>query len=162
MRKLVLLGALMAMVVLVSASTTLGAGSFPAAGFTWIADQGSVNSVNMIGDVRLKTKSSVTVKTTYSKIPDTSWSTFDAGWHYHNGPVIVSVTVGTLTFFNPTCGSLPVHAGEAYIESTGQVLNARIQAAEQSGNTTVEWFTTRLYPLGAIDPVPVTAPCTIP
>jgi hypothetical protein len=54
-----------------------------------------------------------------------------------------------------------VSAGESYIESTGEVLDAKILASKNtSGNTTVEWFTTRLYPIGAADPNPVPAPCT--
>ena len=142
------------------ATTTIGAGTFPSAGFAYVADQGT-NQVEIEGNgIRLKTTVPIDVKTTYSIVPMAAWAGFDAGWHYHNGPVIVSVTVGTLTFFNKTCGTRDVHAGQAYIERTGKVLDAKIVASKQTVNTTVEWFTTRLYPHGATDPVPVTAPCT--
>jgi hypothetical protein len=160
MRKLALAGALTATLALVTASTTLGvlvSGSLPTAGFTWTSVAG--NAVNITGDgIHLKTKGPVGVKTTYSIVPPSP--TFQAGWHYHNGPVFVSVTVGTLTFFNSACSTWDISAGQSYIESTGQVLNAMVLPEKNAGVANVEWFTTRLYPDGASDPVPVPAPCT--
>ena len=97
-------------------------------------------------------------KTTYSRVVPSL--TFQAGWHYHNGPVIVSVTAGTLTFFDGACATWDLTAGHTYIESTGQVLNAKVLPAKNAGIATVEWFTTRLYPEGAGDPVEVAPPCT--
>lgn len=85
---------------------------------------------------------------------------FVGGWHYHNGPVIVTVTVGTLTLFGGTCGSWDVSAGHTYIESTGEILNAKILPEKNAGVSTAEWFSTRLIPGGLADPVPVDAPCT--
>lgn len=107
-------------------------------------------------DLRLSTAANV--KTTYSRVPPDQ--AFESGWHYHNGPVIVTVTAGTLTFFDSKCGSWDLPAGHTYIESPRQVLNAKALPAKNSGVTNVEWFTTRMYPEGAIDPVPVPAPCT--
>jgi quercetin dioxygenase-like cupin family protein len=159
-RRSVLLGVAVAIFVLLTAGTALGAlvsGTLPAAGFTYTSD--TINSVNMAGTgIHLKTKGTVDVKTTYSRVaPDPA---FQAGWHYHNGPVIVTVTAGTLTFFDDACESWDVIAGQTYIETTGQVLNAKVLPAKNAGVALVEWFTVRLYPDGAADPVPVDAPCT--
>ena len=151
------LAALLALLASGSALAALVSGTLPAAAFTYTS--ATVNEVNMAGDgIHLKTKGVVSVKTTYSRVvPDAA---FQAGWHYHNGPVIVTVAVGTLTFFDSVCGSWDVSAGQSYIETTGQVINAKALPAKNPGIGTVEWFTTRLYPEGLADPVAVDAPCT--
>jgi quercetin dioxygenase-like cupin family protein len=109
--------------------------------------------------IDLRANSAVNVKTTYSRVAPSP--SFVPGWHYHNGPVIVTVTVGTFTFFDSKCGTFDLSAGHTYIESPGQVLNAKALPEKNAGIATVEFFTTRLYPDGALDPVPVvSAPCT--
>lgn len=159
-RKLGRMGAVAAggAALLLGASTVsagLVGGSLPTAGLTYTSV--TQNSVNMAGDaIRLKIKDNVAVKTTYSIV--TPADQLLGGWHYHNGPVIVTVTAGTLTFFGAGCESWDVSAGQTYIESAGQVLIAKAVTAKNIGS--VEWFTTRLYPDGAADPVPVDAPCT--
>jgi hypothetical protein len=136
-------------------SGALVSGSLPTAGFTYLS--ATQNAVNISGEqIRLKLKDPVAVKTTYSIVAPGAG--FLGGWHYHLGPVMVTVTVGTLTLYDSACGSWNVTAGETYIESPGQVLNARALPANNSG-ATVEWFTTRLIPSGAGDPVSVSAPC---
>jgi hypothetical protein len=136
-------------------SGALVAGSLPTAGFTYLS--ATQNSVNIAGEeIRLKIKDSVTVKTTYSIVAPGAG--FVGGWHYHLGPVMVTVAVGTLTLYDSACGSWNITAGETYIEAPGQVLNARALPANNTG-ATVEWFTTRLIPSGASDPVSVAAPC---
>ncbi len=158
-RRLALGGALAVAIGLVTSSAAFGAlvgGSLPTAGFTFTSD--TINEVNMAGTgIHFKTKDSIDVKTTYSRVPPSGSL---LGWHYHNGPNFVTVTVGTLTFFDSTCDSWDVTAGHTYIETAGQVLNATVDPAKNPGIATVEWFTTRLYPDGAADPVPVDAPCT--
>lgn len=137
-------------------SAALVSGSLPGAGFTYLSL--TENAVNMTGDaIHLKTKGPITVKTTYSIV--TPGDGLVGSWHYHNGPVVVTVAVGTLTLFDSRCGSWDVAAGQSYIESMGQVLAAKALTARNAGPT-VEWFTTRLFPEGATDPVTVTAPCT--
>ncbi len=141
---------------LMVASTAFGAlviGSLPTASFTYTSS--TINDVNMAGTgIHLKTKGGSDVKTTYSLVaPD---PTFQAGWHYHNGPVIVTVTTGTLTFFDNWCGTWDVGPGQTFLESTGQILNAKVLPDKNAGIATVQWFTTRIYPSGAADPVPVT------
>jgi quercetin dioxygenase-like cupin family protein len=157
-RRFVLVAVLVATTAWLAAGTALGAitsGSLPAAGLTYVGQ--TVNDVNMQGDVKLRTKGTTNVKTTYSIVAP---STAIVGpWHYHNGPVIVTVTVGTLTFYDASCGSWDVTAGQVYVESTGQVLTAKALPDRNSG-ASVEWFTTRLYPAGTTDPVVVTQPCT--
>ncbi len=153
---------LAACLALITAGTALGAlasGTLPTAGFAYtsVAD----NEVNMAGDgVHLKTKGTTNVKTTYSRVAPSATL---LGWHYHNGPVIVTVTAGFLTFFDSNCDTWDVEEGHTYIESTGQVLNARVDPLKNPGDPAVvrvEWFTTRLFPEGTTDPVEVDAPCT--
>jgi hypothetical protein len=159
-RRFPLPGGLAVSLVLLTAGSAIGAlvsGALPitASTYTSVVD----NAVNMDGNgIHLKTKGSVEAKTTYSMVPASD--NFVGGWHYHNGPVIVTVAVGTLTFFDSECRTFDVSAGHTYIESTGEVLNAKILPAKNVGLDTAQWFTTRLYPSGAIDPVPVEAPCT--
>jgi quercetin dioxygenase-like cupin family protein len=157
------LGRLTALVAVVAAlvlgtsavSAALVSGSLPTAGLTYTSV--TQNAVNMAGDaIRLKIKDNVTVKTTYSIV--TPANQLVGSWHYHHGPVIVTVTAGTLTFIGAGCETWDVSAGQSYIESAGQVLIAKAVTAKNTGN--IEWFTTRLYPEGAVDPQPVDAPCT--
>jgi quercetin dioxygenase-like cupin family protein len=156
--RLAIVGAVgMALVLATSAvvSAALVGGSLPGGAFTYLST--TQNAVNMAGDaVRLKIKDEVTVKTTYSIVTPTNQIV--GGWHYHNGPVIVTVAVGTLTFYDANCNTWDVSAGESFIESTGQVLNAKALTSKNAG--TLEWFTTRLYP-GPTDPVFVDAPCAL-
>jgi hypothetical protein len=147
--------AILALVVAGTALAGLVSGALPGSAFTFTST--SINVVNMAGTgVHLKTTGPINVKTTYSRVAPTGAL---LGWHYHNGPVILTVTVGTITLLDGDCQSWDVSAGQTYIESTGQVLNAYLDPAKNSGLSTVEWFTTRLYPAGTGDPVEVAAPC---
>jgi hypothetical protein len=135
----------------------LVSGPLPASAFTFTST--SINSVDIGGSaIKLKTRGTVDVKTTYTRLAPTGALT---GWHYHNGPVIVTVAIGTLTFVDAQCHTWDLSAGESYIESTHEVLNAFLDPAKNAGLSNVEWFTTRLYPAGAADPVPVAAPCSL-
>ena len=137
-------------------NAALVGGSLPTAGLTYTSL--TENAVNMAGDaIRLKIKDNVVVKTTYS-FATPSDTALVGSWHFHNGPVFVTVTAGTLTLFDDQCNSWDVSAGQSYIESTGQVLVAKAYLSKNSAP--VQWFTTRLYPDGALDPVAVDAPCT--
>ena len=160
LRRSLIVGAVAAVVALTTANVALAgltAGSLPSTGFTYTSV--TDNTVNIEGSgIHLKTKESINVKTTYTRVPVDA--NFAFGWHYHNGPVIVTVTTGTLTYFDSSCQTFDLSAGHSYVESTGQVINAVVFASKNTGNATVEWFTTRLYPLGTIDPVLVPAPCT--
>jgi hypothetical protein len=135
----------------------LVSGSLPASPFTFTSS--SINSVDVGGSaIKLKTRGQVDIKTTYSRLAPTGALT---GWHYHNGPVIVTVAVGTLTYVDAQCHTWDLRAGESYIESTGEVINAFLDPVKNAGVSNVEWFTTRLYPAGMADPVTVPAPCSL-
>jgi len=156
-RRLILILVLGSTTAWLTAGSALGAlvgGSLPATGLTYLSV--TANDVNVAGDVKLRTKGPTTVKTTYSIA--TPSAALVGSWHYHNGPVIVTVTAGTLTFYDAACGTWDISEGHTFIESRGQVLTAKALPAKNTGN--VEWFTTRLYPVGTIDPVTVAAPCT--
>jgi len=135
----------------------LTGGTLPASGFTFTST--TINRVDTESrGIELETKGPVDVKTTYSKVAPSGAL---LGWHYHQGPVIVTVAVGTLTLVNAHCRTWDVTAGHSYIESSRQVLNAYLEPSKNRGVSNVEWFTTRLYPAGATDPVAVPAPCAL-
>ncbi len=73
----------------------------------------------------------------------------------------MTIAVGTLTYVDADCNTRDVSAGDSYIESTGEILNAFLDPNKNTGLDYVEWFTTRLYPAGAADPVGVPAPCSL-
>jgi len=141
------------------AGTALGglvSGSLPASPFTFTST--TINAVDIGGSgIKLKTRAPIDVKTTYTRLAPTGALT---GWHYHNGPVIVTVAIGTLTYVDASCHQWDLTAGQSYIESAGEVVNAYLDPVKNSGLANVEWFTTRLYPAGSADPVSVAAPCT--
>jgi quercetin dioxygenase-like cupin family protein len=71
------------------------------------------------------------------------------GWHRHPGPVLVAVSKGTLTVFEPHghgCRRSMVSAGDAFIEGGGDVHLAR-----NDGTTPVELNATFLAPAGTKD-----------
>jgi hypothetical protein len=131
-------------------------GTLPTTGFTFVSTTDTGLNIRG-GGVQLSSHGPIEVKSTYSKIAPTGAL---LGWHHHNGPVLVSVTVGTLTLLDDNCGTWDVTAGETYVESPRQILNAYADPAKNAGLDSVEWLTTRLYPAGATDPVPDAAPCT--
>jgi quercetin dioxygenase-like cupin family protein len=49
----------------------------------------------------------------------------DSGWHRHNGLVVVTVTAGTLTLYDPRCERQHVSAGSGFLEAPGVVHDAR-------------------------------------
>jgi quercetin dioxygenase-like cupin family protein len=55
-----------------------------------------------------------------------------SGWHFHPGPVLVIVKVGTITFYHgddPNCTPTHYAAGSAFIEEGGDVGIARNETA---------------------------------
>ena len=51
------------------------------------------------------------------------------GWHYHNGMVLVTVTAGTITLYDPSCDRQDVSAGSGFIEEPGVKHLARNESA---------------------------------
>lgn len=120
--------------------------------YEWLANADSASvDLNMSGPIA--------AETTYTLQPADPEYRF--GWHYDNGPVIFTVTTGTLTFVDDTCQTFDLVAGHTYIVSTGKVLDARLLPEKNPGTAAVGWFTTRLYPEGAAGPVEVDAPCAM-
>lgn len=146
-RRLSLVVVVLATLALVTATTVWAVATFPTRAAV-------VNKVDIDRNgIDFETSRKVDVITTFSSQPST-WA--GSGWHYHNGPVFVSVTMGTLTFWTSTCRKFQITAGQGYIESIGQVLLAK----NLDSTTVAEWFTSRVIPyqtngLPGIDPVPV-------
>lgn len=160
MRRVVPAGLLAAGLLVVTgapdALAGLVAGSLPTTGFTFVST--THDGINVRGSgIQLSSRGPMDVKSTYSKVPPDRAL---LGWHHHNGPVLLSVTRGTLTLVDENCGTRDITAGQGYVESPGQILNAYADPAKNVGLDSVEWFTTRIYPTGATDPVPEPAPCS--
>jgi quercetin dioxygenase-like cupin family protein len=85
---------------------------------------------------------------------------YQLGWHVNHGPVIVTVTAGTLTFVDDTCQTFDLVAGQSYIEPAGEVLDARLLPEKNPDGAAVGWLTTRLSPQG-VAAVEVEAPCVM-
>jgi hypothetical protein len=109
--------------------------------------------------VELGTSGPIAVETTYTLQP--ADPAYVSGWHANDGPVILTVTNGTLTLVDDTCRIFDLVAGHTHVESTGQVLNALVLPEKNPGVEEVAWFTTRLSAEGAGDPVEMDAPCTM-
>jgi hypothetical protein len=110
-------------------------------------------------DVDIDTSGSIAVETIYTlERPDVGYET---GWYRHSGPAIFTVTVGTLTFIDDSCQTFDLVAGQSYIESSGEILNAVLVPHKNLDGEAVGWFTTRLSPVGAAGPLPVSVPCAL-
>jgi quercetin dioxygenase-like cupin family protein len=65
----------------------------------------------------------------------------NSGWHFHPGPVLVIVKVGTITFYHaddPSCTPTQYGVGSAFIEEGGAVGMARNET--QGADTVVATF----------------------
>jgi quercetin dioxygenase-like cupin family protein len=83
-----------------------------------------------------------------------------SGWHFHPGPVLVIVKVGTITFYHgddPTCTGTRHPAGTAFIEEGGDVGIAR---NETTGVDTV--VATFFVPAGSPTRIDAAAPGNCP
>jgi quercetin dioxygenase-like cupin family protein len=61
------------------------------------------------------------------------------GWHSHPAPVFITVTKGTLTFYeygDPTCTPRVLHAGEGYVD-TGDGHEIRNESGEPAQDVSV-------------------------
>lgn len=107
--------------------------------------------------VDIDVSGSVAVETVYTlERPEVG---YESGWYLHSGPAIFTVTVGTLTFIDDRCQTFDLVAGQSYIESPGEILNAVLVPDKNRDGEAVGWFTTRLSPVGAVAPLPVEDPC---
>lgn len=156
-RRLILGGSAIAL-----AATLLGtgvvlatpAGPAGASTSTPIADGTFVNTLNTNMDqIKFRTKDEVEV----FQVSNTANPGWTSGWHEHNGPVLVNITAGSLTFHAADCGVTTVTAGHGYFETPGEAILAR-----NEGGTAAAWITTQIIPVGAARRVDVTpALCAI-
>jgi hypothetical protein len=109
--------------------------------------------------VALDMSGPIAVVTTYTLQP--AGPEYEFGWRYNIGPVIFTVTAGTLTFVDDTCQTFDLVAGHTYIASTGQRLDVVLLPEKNPGVAAVGWFTTRLFPEGVAESIEVDAPCTV-
>jgi hypothetical protein len=139
----------------IAVSVAFGTPPIGTATTSTLADGNTVNTVNAhAGPLLLQTHASVEVfQTTSTAQP--GWS---SGWHQHTGPIIVNITAGTMTFYEPAmsgnhvkkgnghndCTVTTVTAGHAFLETPGTPVVARNQ-----GNVAVSWVTTQIIPVGA-------------
>ena len=124
---------------------------------TVLADVITVNTVNAnAGPIRLSTSASVEVFQVSNRA-DPGWS---AGWHSHTGPVIITLTEGSLTFYQlkrsddegegddrnrdggSSCQVTTVSAPGGFIEPPGQPMQV-----VNAGTTTAAWITTQIIPV---------------
>jgi hypothetical protein len=124
--------------------------------YAWLAQRDRAEREAAAG-VDLGMPGPIAVETTYTLQPaDLSYR---FRWHSDNGPVIFTVTTGTLTFVDDACQTFDLVAGHSHIEPPGMALNALTLPEKNPGVAAVGWFTTRLYAEGATDPVAIDAPC---
>jgi hypothetical protein len=164
-RLLVLAGVLMT--ALIAVGIAVATAPVGTATTSTLADGSTVNAINAhVTGLKLQTKGSIEVFQTTS----TAQPGFSSGWHQHTGPVIVNVTAGSLTFYQPAmsgnhvkrgngdnaCTKTVVSAGQAFIEEPGRPIVAR-----NEGSTAATWATTQLIPVGASHREDVAAFCGV-
>jgi hypothetical protein len=139
---------------LAAVSVAFGTPPLGVASTSTLADGNTVNTINAhAGPLLFQTHAAVEVFQT-SSTAQPGWS---SGWHHHTGPVIVNVTAGTMTFYQPAmsgnhvkngnghtaCTTTTVTAGHAFLETPGTPVIARNQGA-----VAVAWVTTQIIPPG--------------
>jgi quercetin dioxygenase-like cupin family protein len=70
------------------------------------------------------------------------------GWHSHPGPVIVTITAGTMSFYDgddPTCSRVAFNAGDTFIDQG----RGHVHIARNEGSTNLVLYATYLLPVGA-------------
>jgi quercetin dioxygenase-like cupin family protein len=94
-----------------------------------------------VGDIKFQTKDRVDIAT--------ATVTFDplgqSGWHSHPGVVLVTVTSGTVTFYQADCSFNVYPAGSSFVESNGATGLAR----NESASATAQVYVTYIVPAGA-------------
>jgi quercetin dioxygenase-like cupin family protein len=68
------------------------------------------------------------------------------GWHSHPGPVFVTITQGTMSFYfanDPDCTEIPYATGDTFIDRGGT-----IHIARNEGATDLVLYATYLVPVG--------------
>ena len=94
-----------------------------------------------MGDIKFQTKGRVDVAQATVTIDPLGSS----GWHSHPGVVLVTVSSGTVTFYNADCSFNTYPAGTSFVESNGATGLAR----NESTTTAAVVYVTYIVPAGA-------------
>jgi len=94
-----------------------------------------------VGDVKFQTKDRVDVAMATVTIDPLGHS----GWHSHPGVVLVTVTSGTVTFYQADCSFNVYPAGSTFVESNGATGLAR----NESATVPAVVYVTYVVPVGA-------------
>jgi len=135
------LGAVASLVVLSVASATPGSG---ATGTT--LGRGTLAAGEKIKSDQVK----LTVRDDLDVVTQTITITpgGHTGWHSHPGPVFVTITAGTMSFYDgddPACTRVPYGVGDTFIDQ-GQ---GHVHIARNEGTTDLVLYATYLLPVGA-------------
>jgi len=94
-----------------------------------------------VGDIKFQTKDRVDFAQSTVTIDPLGQS----GWHSHPGVVLVTVTSGTVTFYQADCSFDVYPAGSSFVESNGATGLAR----NESSTIPAVVFVTYIVPVGA-------------
>ena len=135
------MGAIASLVVLGVASATPGAGASPTTlGRGTLAAGDKIKTDQLKLDVRDRVD---VVTQTITIAPGGH-----TGWHSHPGPVLVTITAGTMSFYDgddPACSRVAYDVGDTFIDK-GQ---GHVHIARNEGSTDLVLYATYLLPVGA-------------
>ena len=94
-----------------------------------------------VGDIKFQTKDRVD----FAQATVTIDPLGQSGWHSHPGVVLVTVTSGTVTFYQADCSFNVYPAGSSFVESNGATGLAR----NESSTIPAVVFVTYVVPVGA-------------
>ena len=108
-------------------------------------------------DLKLKTRDDVQVVTQTITIAPGGHT----GWHSHPGPVFVTISAGTMTFYDaddPTCTPGTYATGDSFVDQGG----GHVHIARNEGAVNLVLYATYLVPVGAPIRTDVPNPGTCP
>lgn len=135
------LGALATLLAIGAASATPGAGASPTTLGRGTLDAGDKIKTDHL---KLEVRGDVDVVTQTITIAPGGHT----GWHSHPGPVFVTITAGTMSFYDgddPSCSRVPYGVGDSFIDQ-GQ---GHVHIARNEGSTDLVLYATYLLPVGA-------------
>ena len=108
-------------------------------------------------DLKLSTRDDVQVVTQTITIAPGGHT----GWHSHPGPVFVTISAGTMTFYDaddPTCTPGTYATGDSFVDQGG----GHVHIARNEGAVNLVLYATYLVPVGAAIRTDVPNPGTCP
>lgn len=137
----IVLGTVVSLAVLGVANATAGSGaSATTFGRGTLAAGDKIKS----GQVKLHVRDKVDVVTQTITITPGGHT----GWHSHPGPVFVTITAGTMSFYDgddPACSRVTYDAGDTFIDKG----EGHVHIARNEGSTNLVLYATYLLPVGA-------------